>query len=153
MVTKKGAPMGYVTIEDYEGSIETVAFPSVWETSRPYLTEDAAVCIRGRLQSNEREIKILADSIIPLSDFKRSVRPTVDEVHLYVDPRHESDAVSEALARVLLKYHGNTPVRLHLERTHQEIRMIPKFYVDFTEEAEEALKGILGNGAVEGRKD
>lgn len=153
MVTKKGAPMGYVTIEDYEGSIETVAFPSVWETSRPYLTEDAAVCIRGRLQSNEREIKILADSIIPLSDFKRSVRPTVDEVHLYVDPRHESDAVSEALARVLLKYHGNTPVRLHLERTHQEIRMIPKFYVDFTEEAEEALKGVLGNGAVEGRRD
>ena len=31
--------------------------------------------------------------------------------------------------------------------------MVPKFYVDFSEEAEEAMKGLLGNAAVEGRKN
>lgn len=34
-MTKKGQPMGYVTIEDYDGEVETVVFPSVWETVRP----------------------------------------------------------------------------------------------------------------------
>lgn len=46
-----------------------------------------------------------------------------------------------------------TPVILHLISSRQEIRMVPKFYVDFSEEAEEALKGLLGNAAVEGRKN
>ena len=151
-VTKKGAPMGYVTLEDYDGEMETVVFPSVWETARPFLKEDLPICIRGRVQSNEREVKVLAEEVIPLDRFYQSVRPPVDEVHLYVDERHESQAVSEALARVLSTYHGETPVILHLQRTRQEIRMIPKFHVDFTEEAENALKGLLGTGAVEGRK-
>ena len=43
-------------------------------------------------------------------------------------------------------------VFLHIQRTRQEIRMVPKFFLDFSEEAEEALKGLLGNACVEGRK-
>ena len=55
MVTKKGAPMGYVTIEDFEGEIEVVVFPSVWERDRFLLKNDAAVIIIGRVQANERK--------------------------------------------------------------------------------------------------
>ena len=151
-VTKKGAPMGYVTVEDYDGEMETVVFPSTWETARPFLKEDLPVCIRGRVQSNERDVKVLAEEIIPMDHFYQAVRAPVDEVHLYVDENHETPAISDALARVLLSYHGNTPVFLHIQRTRQEIRMIPRFHVDFSEEAENALKGLLGNAAVEGRK-
>ena len=151
-VTKKGAPMGYVTLEDYDGEMETVVFPSTWETARPFLKEDLPVCIRGRVQSNERDVKVLAEEIIPMDHFYQAVRAPVDEVHLYVDENHETPAISDALARVLLSYHGNTPVFLHIQRTRQEIRMIPKFHVDFSGEAENALKGLLGNAAVEGRK-
>ena len=57
-MTKKGQPMGYVTIEDYDGEVETVVFPSVWETVRPILAEDAAVAIRGRVQANERDVRV-----------------------------------------------------------------------------------------------
>lgn len=152
-MTKKGAPMGYVTLEDYDGDLESVVFPSVWEKARPLLVEDGAICLRGRVQSNEREVKILAEDIIPLSTFHKAVRPPVSAVHLYVDERHETNMVSDGLARILLKYHGNTPVFLHMQRTGQEIRMIPKFYLDFTEEAEESLKGLLGNACVEGRRN
>lgn len=90
---------------------------------------------------------------MPMARFQKTIRMPFDEVHLYVDPRHETEEVSAALARVLVKYHGNTPVILHLIASRQEIRMVPKFYVDFTEEAEEALKGLLGNAAVEGRRN
>ena len=34
MVTKKGAPMGYITLEDFTGGIEVVVFPSAWEKYR-----------------------------------------------------------------------------------------------------------------------
>ncbi len=151
-MTKKGEPMGYVSIEDYDGDLESVVFPRAWEKARPILVEDMPVCLRGRVQANEREVKILADDIVPLASFHQDVRPPVSSVHLYVDDRHENGAVSSGLARILQRYHGETPVFLHIQSSRQEIRMLPQFYLDFSAEAEEALKGLLGNGNVEGRK-
>ncbi|MEE3453267.1 DNA polymerase III subunit alpha [Dialister sp.] len=151
-MTKKGEPMGYVSIEDYDGDLESVVFPRTWEKARPILVEDMPVCLRGRVQANEREVKILADDIVPLSSFHQAVRPPVSSVHLYVDERHENGAVSSGLSRILQRYHGETPVFLHIQSSRQEIRMLPQFYLDFSGEAEEALKGLLGNANVEGRK-
>lgn len=150
-MTKKGAPMGYVMLEDYDGEIEAVIFPSAWETERPKLIENTAVSISGRIQSNEQNVKILAEKVTPLGEFREEVRPAYAEIHLYVDERHETNAVSEGLGRILRRYHGDTPVFLHLERSRQEITMTRNFWLDFSRECEEALKGLLGPKAVEGR--
>lgn len=74
--------MGYVTIEDYDGEVETVVFPSVWETVRPILAEDAAVAIRGRVQANERDVRVLAEEIIPLDKLRASAPSPAGVLHL-----------------------------------------------------------------------
>lgn len=150
MTTKKGAPMGYVSLEDYEGSMEAVVFPSVWESSRMMISEDRPVCIRGRIQANERDVRILAEEIIPLEQYHKAVRPSYKSVHLYIDAFHESDAISNQLAFILRQHHGDIPVFLHLERTHQKITMNKEFYLDFSGEAEAALKKLLGAKSVVG---
>lgn len=151
MITKKGAPMGYVTLEDFDGTIEAVVFPSAWETYRASLVEDQPVRMQGRIQANERDVRILADTIQPLAEAKEKTEKNVLEVHLYVDERHESSEVSRQLADVLHSHHGQTPVFLHIQRTRQEIVMNQEFFVHFTEEAERELKALLGAQAVEGR--
>ena len=65
MVTKKGAPMGYITLEDFTGEIEVVVFPSAWEKYRELLRNDAAILLSGRVQANERTVHILAERIAP----------------------------------------------------------------------------------------
>ena len=153
LTTKKGQPMGYATIEDFNDAIEAVVFPSVWERRRNILNQaDALVCVRGRIQANEREVHLLAEDIIPLGKVGKVVRYPAAEVHLYVDPRHETDEVSRTLADILGRYHGSTPVFLHIESTRQEIAMNRNFYVDFTADAEAALKRLLGERAVEARR-
>lgn len=152
-LTKKGQPMGYATIEDYDDAIETVIFPSVWAKAKPLLDKmDAIVCVRGRVQANEREVRLLAEEIVPLGQAGQTVRYPVSEVHLYVDRRHESQAVSDGLARILAAHHGETPVFLHIESTRQEIAMNPQFFLDYTEAAEQELKMLLGSRAVDGRR-
>lgn len=152
-LTKKGQPMGYATIEDYDDAIETVIFPSVWAKAKPLLDKmDAIVCVRGRVQANEREVRLLAEEIVPLGQAGQTVRYPVSEVHLYVDRRHESQAVSDGLARILATHHGKTPVFLHIESTRQEIAMNPQFFLDYTEAAEQELKMLLGSRAVDGRR-
>ena len=147
-MTKKGQPMGYVTIEDYDGEVETVVFPSVWETVRPILAEDAAVAIRGRVQANERDVRVLAEEIIPLDKLRTSAPSPAGVLHLYIDAAHDSNEVSQRLAGLFQKHHGKTPVIMHMMRTGQEIHAAPKFYVNYSSEAERDFRMLLGERAV-----
>ena len=147
-MTKKGQPMGYVTIEDYDGEVETVVFPSVWETVRPILAEDAAVAIRGRVQANERDVRVLAEEIIPLDKLRVSAPSPAGVLHLYIDAAHDSNEVSQRLAGLFQKHHGKTPVIMHMMRTGQEIHAAPKFYVNYSSEAERDFRMLLGERAV-----
>ncbi|WP_288178072.1 DNA polymerase III subunit alpha [Dialister sp. CAG:357] len=147
-MTKKGQPMGYVTIEDYDGEVETVVFPSVWETVRPILAEDAAVAIRGRVQANERDVRVLAEEIIPLDKLRASAPSPAGVLHLYIDAAHDSNEVSLRLAGLFQKHHGKTPVIMHMMRTGQEIHAAPKFYVNYSSEAERDFRMLLGERAV-----
>ena len=147
-MTKKGQPMGYVTIEDYDGEVETVVLPSVWETVRPILAEDAAVAIRGRVQANERDVRVLAEEIIPLDKLRASAPSPAGVLHLYIDAAHDSNEVSLRLAGLFQKHHGKTPVIMHMMRTGQEIHAAPKFYVNYSSEAERDFRMLLGERAV-----
>ncbi len=147
-MTKKGQPMGYVTIEDYDGEVETVVFPSVWETVRPILAEDAAVATRGRVQANERDVRVLAEEIIPLDKLRASAPSPAGVLHLYIDAAHDSNEVSQRLAGLFQKHHGKTPVIMHMMRTGQEIHAAPKFYVNYSSEAERDFRMLLGERAV-----
>lgn len=147
-MTKKGQSMGYVTIEDYDGEVETVVFPSVWETVRPILAEDAAVAIRGRVQANERDVRVLAEEIIPLDKLRASAPSPAGVLHLYIDAAHDSNEVSQRLAGLFQKHHGKTPVIMHMMRTGQEIHAAPKFYVNYSSEAERDFRMLLGERAV-----
>ena len=147
MVTKKGAPMGYVTIEDFEGEIEVVVFPSVWERDRFLLKNDAAVIIRGRVQANERNTHLLAERIMSLENNHSVVEQPV--LHIYLDKEHESREISNQLAVLLKIYHGNIPVILHIESAKKQIKMDKQFHIDGSIEVQNELKKLLGDIAIE----
>lgn len=159
MVTKKGAPMGYITLEDFTGEIEVVVFPSAWEKYRELLRNDAAILLSGRVQANERTVHILAERIALLDDVKQrkedqiAQRGHIRALHLYLDEWHESAEVSRQLAVILKRYHGQIPVFLHMERIRKKITMNEQFANDGSVASENALKLLLGNGAVEYDKE
>lgn len=159
MVTKKGAPMGYITLEDFTGEIEVVVFPSAWEKYRELLRNDAAILLSGRVQANERTVHILAERIALLDDVKQrkedqiAQRGHIRALHLYLDEWHESAEVSRQLAVILKRHHGQIPVFLHMERTRKKITMNEQFANDGSVASENALNLLLGNGAVEYDKE
>jgi DNA polymerase III subunit alpha len=63
-VTKKGAPMAFVTLEDLQGTMELVVFPRVWEQYRELLGSDKVVIVSGKLDRKDDDTpKILADNV------------------------------------------------------------------------------------------
>jgi len=61
--TKNGKPMGFVAIEDIQGSIELVLFPRVWEKHRELMKEGQIIIVDGKVDTSNTPPKILVDEI------------------------------------------------------------------------------------------
>jgi len=61
--TKEGKPMGFVTLEDIQGTIELVLFPKTWESYQRLIEVDAVLCVWGKVDSQNGDPKILVERI------------------------------------------------------------------------------------------
>ena len=69
--TKKGAYMGFVTLEDLSGQIEGLIFPKVFEKYQGMIAADDLVVLEGRLSIREEESpKLLVEAVIPLEQWE-----------------------------------------------------------------------------------
>ncbi|MBN1777859.1 MAG: DNA polymerase III subunit alpha [Clostridiales bacterium] len=76
-LTKKGAMMGIITLEDLTGQIEGLVFPKVYERYSEQLDADRMVILTGKLSFREdEEPKLLVDAVQPLT------KETADEAKL-----------------------------------------------------------------------
>ena len=138
--------MGYATLEDYDGEFECVIFPSVWENKFQYLVKDKVIKITGRVQADERNLKILVQDIRDMDELK-TLR-NGGKLHLYVDESYESNYVSRSLTEILQNNHGEIPIYLHLLKEKRVIEMNREYWIDYTDYTESALKKLLGKNAV-----
>ena len=74
IVTKNGAKMAFVGIEDKTGDSEVIVFPSVYQQVGDILRQDIAIKIEGSVNARDRdgkmvsEIKVMADTISVVTD-------------------------------------------------------------------------------------
>jgi len=62
-ITKNDKPMAFVQLEDLQGSIEVVVFPSVYEGTRDLWETDKILIVKGRVDVRGREPKIIGESV------------------------------------------------------------------------------------------
>ncbi len=61
--TKTGKPMGFVTIEDIQGTIELVMFPKTWTKFSDKMTVGRIVIVKGKVDNANPPAKILVDEV------------------------------------------------------------------------------------------
>jgi DNA polymerase-3 subunit alpha len=61
--TKTGKAMGFVTLEDLQGSMELVIFSRVWSEIQLWIEPELIVLVKGRIDSERGDPKILVDEI------------------------------------------------------------------------------------------
>jgi DNA polymerase-3 subunit alpha len=71
-VTRRGDPMAFVHLEDLQGSIEVVVFPRVYAATRDLWQEDKILIVRGKVDAERGDPKILCDSA---TDYLLTARP------------------------------------------------------------------------------
>ena len=62
--TKKGDPMGFVSVEDLQGHLELVVFPRTWREVSPWLEVEQIIVIYGKIDAKGTgQPKVLVDSL------------------------------------------------------------------------------------------
>jgi DNA polymerase-3 subunit alpha len=96
-VTRRGDPMAFVHLEDIQGGIELVVFPRTYEATRHLWVQDKVLVVRGKVDAERGEPKVLVDSA---QDYLVVARPVDEEqAALAVSP---PDAGAEAHGGVSL---------------------------------------------------
>ncbi len=61
--TKKGDPMGFVSLEDPQGIIELLVFPRAWKQYGNLMQFDNIVLVEGRVNTKDKEPKVIVEKV------------------------------------------------------------------------------------------
>jgi DNA polymerase-3 subunit alpha len=110
---KTNEKMAIVTLEDLEGTVETLVFPSTFARCANLVKQDAIVFVKGRISLREEEPKIIASEIAALETVKMKYTKSViiDLLTAGLEA-----ATLDRLKKVLSRYPGRVPVYLNFTK-------------------------------------
>jgi DNA polymerase-3 subunit alpha len=147
-ITKRGDAWAMITVEDLDGAIDVLLFPSAYQLAGPHLVEDAIITVKGRLsrQKDQPEIHGQEVSVPDLSD-----GPSGPVVISLPSTRCTPPVVAQ-LKDVLGTHPGMTEVRLRLLTREQTMvmRLDDRLRVTASPALFADLKQLLGPGCLTG---
>jgi DNA polymerase-3 subunit alpha len=140
--TKKGDLWAIVTVEDLEGAIECLFFPSAYMTVSTMLTHDAVVVVKGRVNRRDETPSIYASELM-LPDISEGPR---GPVVVTIDTNRATSSKIEELKSVLSSHPGSTEVHVRLSQPGRSVlmRLEDAYRVNASEALFGDLKVILG---------
>jgi len=146
-VTKQGNPWAVATVEDLEGSVDVMFFPSAYQPVATQLVEDTIVVVRGRLDRRDDVTKLVAlEMSLPDLDVAERRGPVVVSLPVArcVPP------VVDRLKEVLAGHPGVIEVHLQLQTAGRTtvMRLEDGLRVNPSPALFGDLKALLGPGSV-----
>jgi DNA polymerase III subunit alpha len=145
-ITKRGDNWAMVTLEDLDGAIDVLLFPSAYQLASTYLTEDAIITVKGRLSrsKDQPEIQAIEVTVPDLSEGPTgpvvinlpSTRCTPPVVGQLKDVLGTHPGMTEVQLRLLAR-NGTTVMRLD---DRLRVTPSPALFAD--------LKHLLGPGCL-----
>ncbi len=146
LTDKKGNLMAFVTLEDYNGTVELILFSDCYEKCREYIEEDKMVLVAGKISTREEEsAKVLCSEVLALERLADKYKcQLVIKVGEY-----SSDKIIDEALESLQNYKGSTPVLFAATINSSEVYIKSKKYSVNTDfEMLKNLKDILGDSSV-----
>ncbi|HYJ67110.1 MAG TPA: DNA polymerase III subunit alpha [Nocardioidaceae bacterium] len=141
-ITRKGDTWAIATLEDLEGSVDLLVFPSTYQASAPLLIEDSLVLAKGRLRRGDDSPDISATEISQIDQAREASRPIV----ISLAANRCTPPVVDQLKEILATHPGAAEVHLRLTTpsTTKVLRLDDRLRVAPTPALMADLKALLG---------
>ncbi|HET6668084.1 MAG TPA: DNA polymerase III subunit alpha, partial [Intrasporangium sp.] len=147
-ITKRGDNWAMVTLEDLDGAIDVLLFPSAYQLASTLLVEDAIITVKGRLSRSKDQPEVHAQEVSVPDLTDGPAGPVV----LSLPSTRCTAPVVEQLKEVLATHPGVTEVQLRLlsRNSTTVLRLDDRLRVTPTPALFADLKQLLGPGCLAG---
>ncbi len=138
---KTNERMAILSLEDLEGEIEVVIFPSTYNQISPYLNEGEVVVLVGKLSFRDDSLKIIASDIKKIDEVYKSIKS------IRLDLTGTSEISLEKLKEKMVLFPGKVPVyiQIHSEtRKGVEILVGEELFISPTKDFMDEIKELIG---------
>lgn len=142
ITTKKGDTMCFATVEDFTDSIEVTVFPRTFYQNMNLLVPDTPVVVQGHIDMTDETVKLIADSVWALKDYRFAYYIELPAGGLPEVKRTE-------MKQLIAAHHGDYATFFHSGGHWQKAR--ENFWLDDAAETFEQLTAIVGAGKVRKR--
>ena len=123
ILTRKGTPMAFLQIEDFNGSIECVVFSEPWQRFRELLDVDSVVGIMGKIDNSRGDPKVMVETVMAPDDLPE-IGPSELHIRVSDDLRDEQDLYE--IRSFLIDRTGGCSLFLHMVDTTQTADVVIK---------------------------
>jgi DNA polymerase III subunit alpha len=148
-ITKRGDPWATVTLEDLDGAIEVLLFPSSYQLAAPHLIEDAIIRVKGQLSRDKEQPEIRGQEVT-VPDLTGGPGAASGPVIISLPSTRCTPPVVSQLRDVLGTHPGMTEVRLRLltRESTRVMRLDDRLRVTPSPALFADLKQLLGPGCL-----
>ncbi|WP_273266102.1 DNA polymerase III subunit alpha [Flexistipes sinusarabici] len=111
-ITKKGERMAFVTLEDIEGTIDLVVFPSVFREHLRNIEEDRILIVKGKYNSDEEKESVLVEEIYEINE---AIETLADSLLIKLNMIGFTEERLNKLKNIITRYQGTLPVKLEID--------------------------------------
>ncbi|MBW1894604.1 MAG: DNA polymerase III subunit alpha [Deltaproteobacteria bacterium] len=147
--TKRQELMAFINIEDLKGSVEIIIFPRVFKQAEDLLKEDVSVIIQGEVQKEEKGVKVIAESVVPI---EKAEENWTASVHITLNAGRTDRNTLNELKKILEVYQGSCSGYLHLkipEKSDTVIELPDTLRLETGEDLVREVNRLLGYNAIQ----
>lgn len=147
-ITKRGDAWATVTLEDLDGAIEVLLFPSAYQLAAMHLTEDAIIKVKGQLSRDKDQPELRAQEVTVPDISDGPAGPVI----ISLPSTRCTAPVVDQLRDVLSTHPGMTEVRLRLltRESTRVLKLDDRLRVTASPALFADLKQLLGPGCLTG---
>lgn len=142
IATKKGQKMAFATLEDQSGKAELIIFPRTYNELGFQLEQDQVVLVRGKVQHEDDEFKIIAEKIIIPKDEDVEFAKDQDYKEIFV-PRKTTPETLKKLGTLLKANLGQEKMVIVIPNGAKPERIVLPYKVNYNEDLAKKIEKIL----------
>ncbi len=110
---RDGRPMAFLTIEDFEGSMELLAFGDTYEKYKHLLAADAMILVHGQVsvREDDKKPKLRVDKVLALSESREKLTKSV---HIRIKARGLEEGFIKDIREECAKAQGACALIIHV---------------------------------------
>ncbi|MDR1748351.1 MAG: DNA polymerase III subunit alpha [Spirochaetaceae bacterium] len=143
--TKTNKWMAFGTLEDFNGSIDLVFFPDLWEKQRDNIKDDSVWGLTGKIDMSRETPGFIVDAVINPDEMQEK---SIKELHIRMLPGFSEEKELHRLRDILFESSGNCCVYFHID-TPQGLKTVKANHQMTVASSDELIESLAGVPVVE----